>query len=125
MKAIAIYARVSSDQQAQEATVGSQVEALKQRAIADGHVVLPQDMFVDEGFSGATLVRPALERLRDRIAEGAIEIVYVHSPDRLARKYAYQVVLLDEFRRHGVTLIFLQGPKGETAEMSCSCRFRE
>jgi site-specific DNA recombinase len=116
MKAIAIYARVSSDQQTQEATVDSQVEALKQRVVADGHVVLPHDVFIDEGFSGATLVRPALERLRDRVAEGAIEIVYVHSPDRLARKYAYQVVLLDEFRKHGVTLIFLQGPKGETAE---------
>lgn len=116
MKPIAIYARVSTDHQAQQANVGSQVEALKQRAIADGHVVLPQDIFVDDGFSGATLVRPALERLRDRVAEGAIEIVYVHSPDRLARKYAYQVVLLDEFRKHGVSPVFLQGPKGETAE---------
>jgi site-specific DNA recombinase len=116
MKAIAIYARVSSEQQAQEATVGSQVEALRERAVADGHIVLPHDLYVDEGFSGATLVRPALERLRDRIAEGAIEILYVHSPDRLARKYAYQVLLLDEFRRQGVTSIFLQGPKGETAE---------
>ena len=95
MKSIGIYARVSSEHQAQQATVGSQLEALKQRVEADGHVVLPQDIFVDEGFSGATLVRPALERLRDRAAEGAIEILYVHSPDRLARKYAYQVLLLD------------------------------
>jgi site-specific DNA recombinase len=116
MKAIAIYARVSSDQQAQAATVGSQVAVLKQRAEADGHVVLPQDLYVDEGFSGATLVRPALERLRDRAAEGAIEILYVHSPDRLARKYAYQVLLLDELRRHGVVTIFLHGPAGQTAE---------
>jgi site-specific DNA recombinase len=61
MKAVALYARVSSRAQAKQATVGSQVEALKQRAEADGHLVLPQDMYVDEGFSGTTLVRPALD----------------------------------------------------------------
>jgi site-specific DNA recombinase len=116
MKSVAIYARVSSEQQAQQATIDSQLGALKQRAEADGHIVLPQDIYVDEGFSGATLVRPALERLRDRIAEGAIERLYVHNPDRLARKYAYQVLLLEEFRAHDVTLTFLHGPKGETAE---------
>jgi site-specific DNA recombinase len=116
MKPIALYARVSSEQQAQQATIASQIAALKDRAQADGHLVLPQDVYVDEGFSGATLVRPALERLRDRAAEGAVEILYVHSPDRLARKYAYQVLLLDELRRHGVTPVFLHGPAGETAE---------
>ena len=116
MKSVAIYARVSSEQQAQQATVGSQVAALKRRAEADGHVVLPHDVYVDEGFSGATLTRPALERLRDRAAEGAIEVLYVHSPDRLARKYAYQVLLLDEFRRCNVTVVFLHGPAGQTAE---------
>ena len=116
MKTIALYARVSSEQQAQQATIESQIAGLKQRAQADGHLVLPQDVYVDEGFSGATLVRPALERLRDRAAEGAVEILYVHSPDRLARKYAYQVLLLDELRRHGVTPVFLHGPAGQTAE---------
>jgi site-specific DNA recombinase len=116
MKSIAIYARVSSEHQAQQATVQSQVATLKERAEADGHLVLPQDLYIDEGFSGATLARPALERLRDRIAEGAIESLYVHSPDRLARKYAYQVVLLEEFRQQGVIPIFLHGPAGQTAE---------
>jgi site-specific DNA recombinase len=116
MKSIALYARVSSEKQAQQATVESQIAALKQRAEADGNLVLPHDIYVDEGFSGATLVRPALERLRDRAAEGAIETVYVHSPDRLARKYAYQVLLLDELRRHGVSPVFLHGPAGQTAE---------
>ena len=116
MSTVAIYARVSSEKQAQQATIESQVEALKRRAETDGHVVLPQDIFIDEGFSGATLVRPALERLRDRIADEAIEILYVHAPDRLARKYAYQVLLLDEFRKHDVTTVFLHGPSGRTAE---------
>ena len=116
MKAIAIYARVSSEQQAQQATIESQVAALKERVVADGHLLLPQDLYLDEGFSVATLVRPALERLRDRIADGAIDRLYVHSPDRLARKYAYQVLLLDELRKQGVTVIFLNGPTGKTAE---------
>jgi len=116
MKSVAIYARVSSEQQVQQATVASQIAALKERAQADGCTVLPSDVYVDEGRSGATLVRPALEKLRDRIAEGGLEILYVHSPDRLARRYAYQVLLLEEFTRQGVSVIFLNGPTGRTAE---------
>ena len=62
MKSIAIYyARVSSEQQALQATIESQVVALKERVAADGHVILPQDIYLDDGFSGSTLVRPALE----------------------------------------------------------------
>ncbi|HEY3961685.1 MAG TPA: recombinase family protein, partial [Gaiellaceae bacterium] len=116
MKSIAIYARVSSEQQAQQATIESQVAALKERVAAEGHVLLPQDIYLDDGYSGSTLVRPALERLRDRVAEGAIDRLYVHGPDRLARKYAYQVLLLDELHKHGVTVVFLNGPAGKTAE---------
>jgi site-specific DNA recombinase len=116
MKSIAIYARVSSEQQALQATIESQVAALKERVAADGHVILPQDIYLDDGFSGSTLVRPALERLRDRVAEGALDRLYVHSPDRLARKYAWQVLLLDELRKHGVTVVFLNAPSGTTAE---------
>ncbi len=116
MKSIAIYARVSSEQQAQQATIESQVAALEERVAADGHVILAQDIYLDDGFSGSTLVRPALERLRDRVAEGAIDRLYVHSPDRLARKYAWQVLLLDELRKHGVTVVFLNAPAGTTAE---------
>lgn len=116
MTRIALYARVSSSQQSQEATIDSQVEVLRERAEADGHVVLPTDIYVDDGYSGASLVRPGLERLRDRAAEGAVELLYVHCPDRLARRYAYQVLLLDEFARHGVTVTFVHGPSGQSAE---------
>ncbi len=116
MRTIALYARVSSEQQAQQATIESQIAALRQRAEADGHLVLPNDIYTDEGFSGATLIRPALERLRDRVAEGAVEMLYVHSPDRLARRYAYQVLLLDEFKSRGVQVVFLLGPSGQSAE---------
>jgi site-specific DNA recombinase len=116
MKAVALYARVSSDQQTQQATVESQIAALRERALADGHNVLPTDLLVDDGYSGSTLVRPALERLRDRVAEGGVDRLYVHSPDRLARRYAYQVLLLEEFARCGTEVIFLSGPAARTAE---------
>jgi site-specific DNA recombinase len=116
MKSVALYARVSSEQQAQQATVESQIAALNQRAEVDGHLVLPSDIYVDDGFSGATLLRPALERLRDRAAEGGLDLLYVHSPDRLARRYAYQVLLLDEFKNRGAQVIFLLGPSGQSAE---------
>lgn len=62
--------------------------------------------FIDDGYRGATLIRPALERLRDVVAMSVIDRLYVHSPDRLARKYAYQVLLVDEFQRAGVDVIF-------------------
>ena len=113
---VAMYARVSSDQQAEVQTVASQVAALRERVAADG-LALPAAMpCIDEGYSGATLLRPALERLRDVIAARAVDRLYVHSPDRLARKYAYQVLLVDEFRRAGVEVIFLNRALGQSPE---------
>ena len=113
---VAIYARVSSDQQAEAQTVASQVAALRERVAAEG-LALPDAMqFIDEGYSGATLIRPALERLRDVIAARAVDRLYIHSPDRLARKYAYQVLLVDEFRRAGVEVIFLNRALGQSPE---------
>jgi len=112
----AIYARVSSDQQAEAGTIASQVAELRQRAEKDGLPLAPEFCFLDDGYTGATLIRPALERLRDVAATGVIDRVYVHSPDRLARKYAYQVLLVDEFRRCGVELVFLNHELGRTPE---------
>jgi site-specific DNA recombinase len=71
---------------------------------------------MDAGDNGATLVRPALERLRDLVAAGAVERLYVPSPDRLARRYAYQVLLVDEFQRVGVAVIFLTRELGRSLE---------
>jgi site-specific DNA recombinase len=116
MKAVALYARVSSDKQEKQATIDSQIAALVDRAKADGHTVLASDHFVDDGCSGSTLVRPALEKLRDCAAEGGLDLLYVHSPDRLARKYAYQVLLIEELSRSGVSVVFLNGPASRTAE---------
>jgi len=113
---VALYARVSSEQQATAQTIASQVAELRARITADGLVIAEEEVFLDEGYSGATLVRPALERLRDRAAGGGIERLYVHSPDRLARRYAYQVLLMDEWQRAGVEIIFLNRALGQTPE---------
>jgi site-specific DNA recombinase len=113
---VAIYARVSSDQQVEGGTVASQLAALQARLAQDGARLEPACRFVDEGYSGATLVRPGLERLRDLVATGTVDRVYVHAPDRLARRYAYQVLLLDEFRRGGAEVVFLNRPIGVSPE---------
>jgi site-specific DNA recombinase len=112
----AIYARVSSDQQAERQTIDSQISDLKAHAAQDGYAVPDEYLFIDNGVSGTGLVRPALERLRDLIALSAIDIVYVHAPDRLARSYAHQVILIEEFTRAGVQMIFHNRPIGDTPE---------
>ena len=113
---VAVYARVSSDQQAERHTIDSQLSDLKARASGDGHRVRDDMLFVDNGHSGASLVRPALERLRDVASLSALDIVYVHAPDRLARSYAHQVLLLEEFARAGTRVVFLNRPIGDSPE---------
>jgi site-specific DNA recombinase len=114
---VALYARVSSQRQADELTIGSQVSALRQRIQQDGLKVEEDRCFLDEGYSGTTLLRPALERLRDLVHCGVIDRLYVHSPDRLARKYVYQMLLLEEFSRQSVEVIFLNhDPQDRSAE---------
>jgi len=108
---VALYARVSTDRQAEAQTVDSQVRALRERIAQDcpsGAQSTSILEFIDEGYSGSSLVRPALERLRDLAAMGGIERGYVHSPARLARKYAHQALLLEELRRVGVRVVFLE-----------------
>jgi site-specific DNA recombinase len=112
----ALYARVSSDQQSEAKTIESQVADLRTRIAATGVTLSPELEFIDNGYSGATLIRPALERLRDVAAAGGIAQLYVHCPDRLARNYAHQVLLLEEFLRAGVEVIFLNREVGQTPE---------
>jgi site-specific DNA recombinase len=112
----ALYAGVSGEQQAQAGTIARQVASLRERIAADGARLEPEHVFLDEGYSGASLLRPALERLRDAAAAGVIDRLHVHSPDRLARRHAYQVLLIEEFRRSGVEVVFLNRPIGASAE---------
>jgi len=120
----AIYARVSSDRQKENHTIASQLAALVEYADSHGYLVPPEWRFLDEGYSGAILLRPGLEALRDLAAAGHIEAVLVFSPDRLSRKYAYQVLLAEELSRCGVELVFLKAPSGTTPEDQLLVQFQ-
>jgi site-specific DNA recombinase len=120
----AIYARVSSARQKKDQTIGSQTAALREHAGQLG-VELPGEwVFEDEGHSGATLVRPALEALRDLVAQGCVDVVLCYSPDRLARKFAYQALLIEEFARAGVRVEFVKGPRGDSPEDQLMVQFQ-
>lgn len=107
MTTVALYARVSSRKQAQEGTIASQVAELEHKIAADGHKLLNEYKFEDDGFSGWILEREGLEALRDKVVEGEINKIYIHSPDRLSRNFTHLMVLFDEFEKAGVEVIFL------------------
>jgi len=116
MKPVAIYARVSSERQKEQETIASQTAALLEHAASRNWTVPNEWRFLDEGYSGANLVRPGLDSLRDRVAEGQIDTMLVLSPDRLSRKYAYQTLLTEEFHRHGAEIVFMKSPPATTPE---------
>jgi site-specific DNA recombinase len=113
---VGLAARVSGDRQEKEDTIASQLEAVLQRIASDGLECDPDLQFVDDGYSGDNLARPGLERLRDKAAAGLIDRLYVLDPDRLSRKYAYQVLILEELNRCGVEVVFLRNPPGHGPE---------
>ncbi|MHB1519667.1 MAG: recombinase family protein, partial [Acidimicrobiales bacterium] len=106
---VAIYARVSTEKQEQRGTIGSQVEALRSRMAEEGHEIVAE--FLDDGYSGARLDRPGLDALRDAAEAGVIETVWCLTPDRLARSYAYQMLVLDELQRLGCQVRFTDAPE--------------
>ena len=115
-KTAAIYARVSSDRQRERGTIASQTAAVREYARERGYVVPPEWVFEDDGCRGARLDRPGLEAVRDLAAAGRIEAVLVLTPDRLSRKHAYQVLLLEEFAQSGVACEFVQSPPDGTPQ---------
>lgn len=112
MKTAALYARVSTTQQEKEATIESQIAALQEYATQQGYEIAPEHQFIDQAVSGARLDRPALDRLRDLAGEQFFKVVLCLSPDRLARQYVYQRVVLDELATSGVEMVFLSQPEG-------------
>jgi hypothetical protein len=104
----ALYARVSTERQADRGTIGSQLQLLREHIAAAGEELVGE--YVDDGHSGARLDRPGLDALRDAAEAGLVERVWCLSPDRLARAYAYQVLVLDELNRFGVTVTFTDSP---------------
>src|SRR5690349_13200217 len=124
MTSTAIYARVSSARQKKDETIASQTAALRAHAEQLGLDVPDDWVFEDEGHSGATLVRPALERLRDLVASIGIDVVLCYSPDRLARKFAYQALFVAAFTRAGTRVEFIKGPRGDTPEDQLLVQFQ-
>ncbi|HVI35247.1 MAG TPA: recombinase family protein, partial [Gaiellales bacterium] len=124
MSNAAIYARVSSARQKEAETIASQTAALRSHAAGLGLHVPEQWIFEDDGQSGASLVRPALERLRDLVCQVPVDVLLVYSPDRLARKYAYQALLVEEFARAGTSVLFVKGPRGDSPEDALLTQFQ-
>ena len=124
MSNAAIYARVSSARQKEQQTIRSQSGALHTHAEQLGLDVPKQWVFEDDGQSGASLVRPALERLRDLVCQVPVDVLLVYSPDRLARKYAYQALLIEEFATAGTTVMFVKGPRSDSPEDALLVQFQ-
>jgi site-specific DNA recombinase len=120
----AIYARVSSEQQREANTIASQTASLIEFAKNHDLEVPKEWAFEDDGYSGATLERPGLERVRDLAAEGQIQVVLAYAPDRLSRKYAYQILLIEELARNGVETLFVKAPQGSSAEDQLLVQFQ-
>jgi len=113
---IAVYARVSTQNQEKENTVQSQLHSVREYALAEGGRIFEHNFFIDEGYSGSNLVRPGLDRLRDKVTAEEYDFVLVHDPDRLARNYVYQMLLLEEFEKSGSEIIFIRRPIGKTPD---------
>ncbi len=124
MTTAAIYARVSGARQKEEQTIGSQIVECHQAAQSWGLEVPDGWVFADEGYTGATLVRPALERLRDLAAQVPVDVIVCYSPDRLARKLAYQTLLIDELNKDGTEVRFVKARKVETPEDELLLQFQ-
>lgn len=107
---IAIYVRVSTQRQAQAQTIDQQLDRLR-HVVADRQWQLAEDhIFRDDGYSGASLRRPGLDRLRDLAALAKLDRILITDPDRLARNYVRQVLLLEELQRHGCRVEFIDRP---------------
>jgi site-specific DNA recombinase len=110
----AIYARVSTEDQARNYSLPSQIEAMRKFANEHGFEVVRE--FVDEGVSGAILNRPALDDLREHIRQKIVDAVVVYDPDRLSRKLVHLMILAEECERHGVQLQFVTQAMGQNPE---------
>lgn len=116
MKQAAMYVRVSTNQQKEEETIESQKAILLTFARSKGFEIPDKFIFEDNGVSGATLIRPALDNLRDYASEGLFDHLFVLSPDRLSRKYAYQVLLMEELKKYNVQILFRNSSNQDTPE---------
>lgn len=110
---VSVYVRVSTQRQAQSQTIEQQLDRLRQHIAQQGWTLNDAEIFRDDGYSGASLRRPGLDRLREAIRAGEVQRVLLTAPDRLARSFVHQVLLLDEFQREGCTVEFLDRPMSQ------------
>ena len=96
---IAMYARVSTQRQTQMQTIEQQVERLQAHFHQQAWEWQEELVFRDDGYSGASLKRPGLDRLRDQASQSLFDRVLITAPDRLARKYVHQMLLILMFRQ--------------------------
>jgi len=109
----AVYGRVSTTRQAQAQTIEQQLDRLRAAVAGHGWELHEQHVYRDDGYSGASLGRPGLDRLRDHAALAELDLVLVTAPDRLARNYVHQVLLIDELAGHGCQVEFLDRPMSQ------------
>ena len=111
---VAFYVRVSTERQQQAQTIEQQVAQLRSYVAArDGWEVDEAHIFRDDGFSGGKLVRPGLDALRDQAARAAFDLILITAPDRLARNYVHQMVVLEELERRSVRVVFIDRPPSD------------
>ena len=109
----AIYARVSTTRQAQTQTIAQQLMRLEEHIRQQGWTCDPAHVYRDDGYSGASLNRPGLDALRDRATLAEFDVVLLTAPDRLARKYVHQVLLIEEFEGAGCQVVFVDRPMSQ------------
>ncbi|MFQ5796660.1 MAG: recombinase family protein [Candidatus Bipolaricaulia bacterium] len=110
---VALYVRVSTTRQAQTQSIDQQLTRLYAYVEEQGWTVDQPHIYRDDGYSGARLSRPGLDRLRDRAALAEIDGVLITEPDRLARKYVHQVLLIEELEQHGCRVEFIDHPMSQ------------
>ena len=107
---VAIHARVSTQRQAEAQTTDQQLDRLRAHAEGQGWNVAADRVFRDDGYSGASLKRPGLDRLRDAAASARLDRILITEPDRLARNFVHQTLLIEELQKHGAEVAFLDRP---------------
>lgn len=112
----ALYARVSTGRQENEQTIESQLDEVKRRIVDDGNTLLPQNVFIDDGWSGELIARPSLDKLRDVAREDGFEVLYVYDRGRLSRTFAHQELIIEELTDRGIKFISLHDVQADTPE---------
>ena len=108
---VALYARVSTGRQENEQTIESQLDEVKKKIKEDGNTLLPQNVFIDDGWSGEMIARPALDMMRDSAREGRFEAIYVYDRGRLSRTFAHQEIIIEELGDRDIKFISLHDRK--------------